>query len=101
MSRLRWSRRATEDLLAIGDFIAADDAKAARRWVSRLRAAARVAARSPGVGRRVPELERDDVRETFLRTYRIVYRILGRDVVVLTVIEGHRQLRGVSADDTV
>ncbi len=40
----------------------------------------------------VPELGRDDVREVFLRSYRIVYRV-GEDTVdVLTVFEGHRLL---------
>jgi hypothetical protein len=38
----------------------------------------------------VPELQRNDVREVFLRTYRIVYRIRKGTIDVLTVFEGHR-----------
>ncbi len=38
----------------------------------------------------MPELGRDDVRETFLRSYRIVYRVVPEGIVVLTVFEGHR-----------
>jgi plasmid stabilization system protein ParE len=90
MRRLRWSRRATRDLIAIGDFIATDKPLAARRWVERLRARAVRATASPLGGRIVPELQREDVREVFLKSYRIVYQVLPREIVVLTVFEGHR-----------
>ena len=32
----------------------------------------------------------DDLREVFVRTYRIVYRIRADEVQVITVFEGHR-----------
>jgi toxin ParE1/3/4 len=90
-SRTAWSRRAAADLVEIGDFIAEDDPAAARRWVERLRARAALAALTPLAGRRVPELDRDDVREVFVRSYRIVYRVLSRSIVIVTVFEGHRR----------
>jgi len=40
-----------------------------------------------------------NIRETYLRTYRIVYRTDGRDLWVLTVFEGSRQLRPSDIDD--
>jgi plasmid stabilization system protein ParE len=92
--RLRWTARARRDLQEIGRYIAEDDPGAARQWVARLQERARVATRSPMSGRRVPELQRDDVREVFLRSYRIVYRIRGAVVDVLCVFEGHRLLPG-------
>jgi plasmid stabilization system protein ParE len=90
--KLRWSSRALEDLLEIGDYIALDDAAAARRWLTRLRDRARKAAAAPRSGRRVPELDREDIREVFAGTYRIIYRIDARELVVVTVIEGHQLL---------
>jgi len=33
---IHWSDQAKDDLAAIGDYIAADDADAAKRWVGRL-----------------------------------------------------------------
>ncbi len=92
MSALRWTRRALQDLVAIGEFIGADKPVAARDWISRLRKSARTAAKMPRVGRRVPEVDMDDVREVVMRGYRIVYRIERNGVLVLTVFEGHRQL---------
>ena len=91
--RLRWTLQARDDLRAIRRFIARDKPEAARRWVQRLRERARAAARMPDSGRAVPELQLPDVREVILGGYRIVYRVERRDVVVLTVFEGHRLLR--------
>jgi plasmid stabilization system protein ParE len=96
----RWSRRATADLLDIGDFIAERNPAVARTWVERPRARAARAATSPRAARKVPELDRDDIREVFLKSYRMVYRILEEGIVVLTVVEGHRQLRQIEPEST-
>ena len=88
-----WTERATADLLAIGEYIARDNPVAARTWLDRLRRQAELAAGAPLAGRRVPELARDDVRETFLRSYRLVYRVDPDGITVLTVFEGHRPFR--------
>lgn len=88
---LRWTERAVSDLLAIGDYIAMDDPAAARAWVEKLKLAAVGESKMPRAGRVVPEVARDDVREVFLRRYRIVYRVVADGIVVLTVFEGHRR----------
>ncbi len=92
MIKLRWTDHARRDLLVIGRYIARDNPGAARRWVEQLRERARLAAENPLAGRVVPELGRDDVREVFLRSYRIVYSVGEEAVDVLTVFEGHRLL---------
>jgi hypothetical protein len=48
-----------------------------------------------------PEIGREDVREVFLRTYRIVYQARETGVVVLTVFEGHRRFprEALSSED--
>ena len=91
--KLRWTRRAEQQLLEIGRFIARDKPGAARRWVEMLRRRAAAAADHPEAGRVVPELEREDVREVILRGYRIVYCVGGEAIEVLTVFESHRLLR--------
>jgi hypothetical protein len=35
----------------------------------------------------------------FLRSYRIIYRIQGTEVLILTVLEGHRLLRPGGLDE--
>lgn len=91
--KLRWTQQARRDLLEIGRYIARDKPIAARRWVARLRQQAQQAADMPMTGRRVPEIGRDDVRETLLRSYRIVYLICDEEIRVLTVFEGHKLMR--------
>ncbi|MBX3127924.1 MAG: type II toxin-antitoxin system RelE/ParE family toxin [Polyangiaceae bacterium] len=95
---LRWTERAAADLLAIGEYIAADNPTAARAWVEKLRQRAVKASKMPRTGRVVPEIARDDVREVFQRTYRIVYRVVDDGIVGLTVFEGHRLLGKLDPD---
>lgn len=96
---LVWAETALSDLEAIGEFIARDDPAAAQRWVRKLMATARATTRAPFGGRRVPEVGRDDVREVFLKRYRIVYRVSAASCEVLTVFEGHRLLRLVDENE--
>ena len=88
--KLRWTDRARRNLLAIGRYIAQDNPVAARRWGERLQTCAQQAATMPMAGRVVPELHRNDIREVFVRPYRIVYRVREDAIDVLTVFEGHR-----------
>jgi addiction module RelE/StbE family toxin len=97
--KLRWSRQAQADLVEIALFIAQDNPAAARAWVKRLRERARRASASPLAGRYVPERRRENIREVFLRTYRIIYCIERTGIVVLTVLEGHRLLRPDRLDE--
>lgn len=94
-----WTRRALADLEAIGDFIARDKPLAAARWLERLTAAAERAAEGPMIGRRVPELGRDDLREVLARRYRLVYRVTRERLEVLTIFEGHRLFPRDLADE--
>jgi toxin ParE1/3/4 len=91
--RVELSPQALLDLEDIADYIARDNPSAALRWVDRLVARAQRLGAVPRSGRVVPEIGDSDVREVLLRSYRIIYRIEARRVLVLTVIEGHRRLR--------
>jgi plasmid stabilization system protein ParE len=90
-----WSIRALNDLDAIAEYIARDDALAARRWIDKIKVRAIRAARVPGTGRVVPEYRRPDIREVLLRSYRILYALQPRRCLVLRVIEGHQRLPGL------
>lgn len=92
--KLEWTETATRDLIAIRNFIAADNPAAARKWIARLRARAAKTVNMPYAGRKVPELGREDIREVIEGHYRIIYRVLDCQLVVLTVFEGHRLFPG-------
>jgi len=46
----------------------------------------------PKIGRIVPELENDDIREVFIYSYRIIYQIVSEKISILTVVHGNREL---------
>lgn len=94
-----WSERALQDLQAIDEFITADAPLAAERWVGKLIAAAEAPAAAPLAGRSLPETERADVREVFVRTNRIVYRVYAERIGVLTVAEGSERFPDLGDDD--
>ncbi|MDQ2695860.1 MAG: type II toxin-antitoxin system RelE/ParE family toxin [Pseudomonadota bacterium] len=98
--KLLWTHRARRDLIAIGRYIARDSPAAARQWVEQLRQRMGKAAETPLAGRVVPELGQKEIREVFLRNYRIVYRVQQEAVVILTVFEGHRLLRIEALSDS-
>ena len=96
--KLSWTLGARDDLVAIARFIAESNPTAARRWIGRLRTQARRATRFPRSGRVVPEFGREDLREFIFRGYRIVSLLRADDVFVLSVFEGHRQIRLTGED---
>ena len=85
-----WTAQALADLEEIGAHIERDDPRAAARWVAKLMAAADKASAFPLLGRKVPELGRDDVRERIVGNYRVGYWLRDARLEVLTVFEGHR-----------
>lgn len=88
--KVRWTERAQWDLAEINAYISRDNPDAARRWIVRLRERARKIAPHPYAGRKVSELDRDEVREVFLGSYRIIYEIYPKYIDILTIFEGHR-----------
>lgn len=86
-----WTDRARLRLQELDAYIAQDSPKAARQVTRRLILRSRQLERAPRSGRRVPEYQRDDVRELLVRPYRIIYRLQAERIDVLTV-RHYRQL---------
>ena len=90
MSRLIWSPRAVADLEAIHDHIALDSEQYAGLVVGRLVATPGRLLEFPESGRTVPEFGRPNLRELVVRPYRLVYRLQGDVVEVVTVFHAAR-----------
>ena len=96
--RVRWSEAARADLTEIIDYIAADSPLNALNVLDRLEEAAATLTRHPERGRHIPELRELDLflyREKIVRPWRLLYRIEGKDVFVLAVLDGRRDLAGL------
>lgn len=92
MFRVRWTERARQDLIGIGDYIALRNPVAAVSFTEELIRRAEALSEIPRMGRTVPEIAREDIRELLHGNYRIVYRIIESEIHVLTVFEGHKRL---------
>jgi len=85
------------DLRAIHDYIAKDSPKNAKRVVREIRRRADALAKTPQLGRVVPELNDPEVREIPTYSWRIVYQLRESRVVVLAII--HKRRRPTARDN--
>jgi toxin ParE1/3/4 len=92
MAQVRWTEPALDDLQAIVDFISRDSTAYAARLAHKIVEAPRRLATFPRSGARVPEFDRDDLRELTVRPFRVIYAIRGDECLVVTVIHGSRDL---------
>ena len=96
MAVVRWSLAAEHDLQLIEDFVAGDSPLRAVAFVDRLVQSVGVLAVAPHLGRMVPELQREDLRELIFRGYRLVYLDRESEVTILRVVHGARDLRSLA-----
>lgn len=93
--RVVWSPRALEDVDSIASYISRDSAAHASAVVSKIIRATRTLQRFPLAGRIVPEVEDPTLRERFVYSYRIIYRVQEHVVTIAAVIHGKRMLESV------
>jgi plasmid stabilization system protein ParE len=72
--KLSWSPLADKQVDEAMAYIAADDAVAALRWLEELLERVASLRHFPDSGHVVPELERKEVRELIVGSYRVLYR---------------------------
>ncbi|MDD2762322.1 MAG: type II toxin-antitoxin system RelE/ParE family toxin [Methylomonas sp.] len=94
--RLTWSPEAIEDLNSIRDYIARDSLFYARSVVRKVLETAKQIPDAAGIGRVVPEIGDETIRERFVYSYRLVYKLDERQITVVAVIHGKRLLENVS-----
>ncbi len=87
-----WTKHATNCLVEIEDYIALGDPVAALQWTEQLIQRTEILTEHPRAGRKLPEMPHSKLRELIEGNYRIVYRVLGETVEILTVFERHRLL---------
>ena len=93
---VKWSPEATEDLESIAEYIARDSEFYARSVVSKILAVSRKISEQPMIGRIVPEIDEKEIRERFVYSYRLVYRIQNSTITIVAIIHGKRLLENVS-----
>jgi toxin ParE1/3/4 len=89
---VRWTETAAQDLAEVAAFIGRDSRFYAAALVRESRAAARSLRTFTERGRMVPEIDAPDIRELFIRSYRLIYQVRADYVFVLAFIHGARDL---------
>lgn len=93
--KIIWSFEATDDLKAIADYIAKDSAFYATAFVLAIRNASRSLKEFSERGRTVPEFSNPNIRELFVKEYRLIYSIEESRVIILGIIHGKRDLKSL------
>jgi toxin ParE1/3/4 len=92
---------AERDLEDIYDYIAEDDSPgSAGHVIDRLLAVADNLARFPERGahpRELQDLGIHDYRQTYFKPYRLIYRVIGKRVVVYLIVDSRRDMQSLLA----
>ena len=88
--KIVWSPLAIDRVRDIANYIALDKVSAAQSWVEGIFDSVKRLENFPKSGRKVPEINRENMREIINGNYRIIYKIENNEILVLTV-KNHRQ----------
>ncbi len=93
--KIIWADEALTDLEAIAEYIGKDSPYYAAAFVQEILDAARLLQPFPARGRVVPEIGGRDIREVFVKSYRLIYKSDETSIVVLALIHGARDLNAL------
>jgi plasmid stabilization system protein ParE len=83
--KIVWSPLSYERLENIYDFIFDKDPVAAKNLIYSVFERTESLSRFPERGRKVPEINRNEIREVFVSEYRIIYKIEPKKISILTI----------------
>jgi toxin ParE1/3/4 len=83
--RIFWSPLAVERLENIFEYISKEDANSAYKLIDRIFKKVETLSKFSERGRKVPEANREEIREIFESEYRIIYRVESKRVIVLSI----------------
>ena len=90
--KVDWTDPAWDDLAGIAEYIARDSEYYAAGFVQEMKEAAASLAEFAERGQIVPEFGDPSIRELLVKSYRLVYRVSEKRVVILTLIHGARRI---------
>ena len=94
--KIKWTIRALNDLHDIYEFIAKDSKRYAQIQIENIQNAVSNLISFPLMGRNIPEFPHLSYREILVGNYRVIYRLEGDMVIVMSVVHGRRLLKELS-----
>ena len=89
---IEWSPLSLQRINEISEYIAQDNIDAAIKWINSIIDAVEKLDSFPEIGRKVPEIDRSNIREILIKNYRIIYRLSKNKISILTVRHGKQIL---------
>jgi toxin ParE1/3/4 len=89
--KIEWTEPAVADLKSIKDFFGRTSKQTANHFVNRILESVESLKSYPKLGWRVPETAVDEIREVFVHSYRIIYRIEKNRILVLTIVRERQE----------
>lgn len=90
--RVVWSQEALEDIESIATYIEKDSPIYAKSVVSKFFEKSEMLKEFSELGRIVPELNHHNIREIFVYSYRLIYKIEVNTILCVAVVHGKRLL---------
>jgi len=94
-----WSTPARNDLKQIYDYIAKDSKYYAKNVVEKIITKSENLNEFPEIGRVVPEIGDDNVRELVIYSYRLIYEVVPDNEQILAIIHGKRDFSSLDRND--
>lgn len=85
---LKWTEAAAQDIVSIAEFISRDSEFYAEVVVKKIIEKIKSLPDSPEIGRVVPEVDDEKIRERFVYSYRIVYQITPHILWIVAIFHG-------------
>ena len=92
MAEVVWTLEALDDLESIGAFHERTSAVYASALVERLYESVEILESHPRMGRKVPEIDHDLVREMIVERYRVVYQLFRGRIEIVAVLHSRQDL---------
>ncbi|MGZ8227666.1 MAG: type II toxin-antitoxin system RelE/ParE family toxin [Methylococcaceae bacterium] len=92
---VEWSPEAVEDLESIVSYIAKDSHFYAKAVANKMLTVAREIPERPYIGRVVPEIGDEQIRERFVYSYRLIYKTGECNILIVAIIHGKRLLENL------
>ncbi len=95
-----WTDTAQETLKQIHDYIARETKYYANRVAAEIIRTSKELANFPNKGRQVPEANRNEIREVFIYSYRMIYKVTQNDIQILRILHQHQNIDFTSFTST-
>ena len=90
---LIWTKEALDQLNSIETYIGQNNPERAEQFILFLINSTKSITNNSKIGRIVPEITNPKIREIIVKQYRIVYQIKNKNIEILTVFNGQKQLK--------